>query len=77
MYRTDYFDTSGFLRAVRERQRGEDVSDRELARHTGLHTTLVGLVLNGKRGLSLRTASALAVWADVSLDEYLLDGAPR
>lgn len=58
---------------IQELRQERGLSLDALAEATGLHATSIGLIVRGKRGMTLATAAALSSALGVRLSEVLLD----
>ena len=57
---------------LQEARRARGLSLEALAAEAGLHRTFVGLVMRGRRGMTIASADALARALDLSLGQLLL-----
>lgn len=58
---------------IQELRQERGLSLDALAEATGLHPTSIGLIVRGKRGMTLATATALSAALDVKLSELVAD----
>lgn len=62
---------------IQQRRVGQGMSLDELGRRSGLHRTSVGLIVRGRRGLTIETAAELAAALGTTLSELIAAAEPH